>query len=568
MLHNGSDDFRPGCWLALTGNTDRGFKSMSTLISEAIEPKRKTTGLDLKGDMDLKKRVDTLFFQHQDKVYRRTSRLFVLLLLAEWVGGTIAAWLVSPKAWAGTSSATHPHVIIALFLGGAIISLPVFLGLKYPERTETRHVIAVAQMLMCALLIHVTGGRIETHFSIFGSLAFLTFYCDWQVLLSATVVVAIDHCVRGFYWPQSVYGTQLIEPLRWLEHAAWVIFEDVFLVWACLVFTREMHLNARRQVEIETSYERVEKEVEERTSNLKESEERLAAQLEITQALNRDAPLEEIAHTALESLCGQLIKDAKYAAFWVLKRETGDKRCVAMWSSAELKLTPDQKDVLTAIDRSDTDLPPLTYGEASAKKIEKYQLDGRIKRRVTRDLGFQSVVGFPLVANQSLNGAIEVYFDQPCELDDAVMTILTSVGHQIGQFLSRVHTEDETNRLTAVVQASPDAIIGLAEDDTVIGWNDAARNLYGHTHEQVKGKVLLDLVAEGDPSMTADLLKRARAGEPIRDYELVQRRRDGSTMYVSMSLTPVYDRAGSVNGLSLFAREISDRKKAVGAGSK
>ena len=52
-------------------------------------------------------------------------------------------------------------------------------------------------MLMGALLIHLTGGRIETHFHVFGSLAFLAFYRDWRVLVPATIVVALDHMLRG-----------------------------------------------------------------------------------------------------------------------------------------------------------------------------------------------------------------------------------------------------------------------------------------------------------------------------------------------------------------------------------
>ena len=89
-------------------------------------------------------------------------------------------------------------------------------------------------MLMGALLIHLTGGRIETHFHVFGSLAFLAFYRDWRVLIPATIVVALDHMLRGFFWPQSVYGVLVASQWRWLEHAAWVVFEDVFLVVSCL----------------------------------------------------------------------------------------------------------------------------------------------------------------------------------------------------------------------------------------------------------------------------------------------------------------------------------------------
>ena len=74
-------------------------------------------------------------------------------------------------------------------------------------------------MLMGALLIHLTGGRIETHFHVFGSLAFLAFYRDWRVLVPATVVVALDHLLRGIFWPQSVYGVLVASEWRWLEHA-------------------------------------------------------------------------------------------------------------------------------------------------------------------------------------------------------------------------------------------------------------------------------------------------------------------------------------------------------------
>src|SRR5207302_3533886 len=122
----------------------------------------------------------------------------------------------------------------ALFLGGLIIVLPVGLAAFRPGNIWTRHTIGIGQMLMGALLIHLTGGRIETHFHVFGSLAFLAFYRDWRVLLSATTVVAADHFFRGVYAPQSVYGTPSAEWWRWLEHAGWVVFEDIFLTVSIL----------------------------------------------------------------------------------------------------------------------------------------------------------------------------------------------------------------------------------------------------------------------------------------------------------------------------------------------
>ena len=130
-----------------------------------------------------------------------------------------------------------------------------------PGRTLTRHVIAIGQMLLSALLIHISGGRIETHFHVFGSLAFLAFYRDWRVLISATVVVAIDHVTRGLFWPQSVFGVLVASHWRWLEHAAWVVFEDVFLVRSCVQGVEEMHEVARRRAELETTNARIEQTV-------------------------------------------------------------------------------------------------------------------------------------------------------------------------------------------------------------------------------------------------------------------------------------------------------------------
>src|SRR5207237_2455590 len=142
--------------------------------------------------------------------------------------------------WAGTTSTIHLHVWAALVLGAAISSLPIFLAFTRPCHTSTRHIIAIAQMLTSALFIHLTGGRIETHFHVFGSLAFLAFYRDWRVFIPATLLVATDHFLRGVYWPQSVYGLLTPSPWRWLEHAAWVAFEDTFLINACLQSVREM----------------------------------------------------------------------------------------------------------------------------------------------------------------------------------------------------------------------------------------------------------------------------------------------------------------------------------------
>src|SRR5712691_1593304 len=200
-------------------------------------------------------RANELFENQRQKIYRNTDQLFAKLMLFQWFAAILMALVISPYTWAGQSRAIHIHVWAAIFLGGAISLFPIWMTRAWPGAAVTRQVIAVAQMLMSALLISITGGRIETHFHVFGSLVILSFYRDWRVLIPATIVVGLDHFIRGIYWPYSVYGVLMATPWRSIEHAAWVVFEDVFLVISCFRSIGEMRSIANRTAELEVSEE-------------------------------------------------------------------------------------------------------------------------------------------------------------------------------------------------------------------------------------------------------------------------------------------------------------------------
>ncbi len=213
-------------------------------------------------------RVRELEDQFIFETARHTGRLFAKLFVGQWLGGLVLAAWISPLAWEGSEAAAHPHVWSAFWLGGLIAALPIYLGLRRSGELLTRHVIAVAQMLVGALLIHLSGGRIETHFHVFGSLAFLAFYRDWKVLISASVVVAVDHLARGLFWPQSVFGVLTAPVWRPFEHIGWVIFENVFLMASCVRMRRQENRRARQQAALEAANKVVEAKVEERTAEL------------------------------------------------------------------------------------------------------------------------------------------------------------------------------------------------------------------------------------------------------------------------------------------------------------
>lgn len=233
----------------------------------------------------LSDRSNELFNEQLADVHGRTSRIFAWLMGAQWIAAVVSALLVSPQTWIGRDDWVNEHVWLALVLGGLLSFGAGGLALQFPTRGFTRQVVAVAQMLYSALLIHLTGGRIETHFHIFGSLAFLAFYRDRRVLLTATLVMIADQVLRGMFAPVSMFGTEATHTWRWLEHAGWVVFEDVVLFAYCDQGLREIRRMATDRAALEFSHHAMEVEVRARTAELVST----AAALRVSEAATRVA---------------------------------------------------------------------------------------------------------------------------------------------------------------------------------------------------------------------------------------------------------------------------------------
>jgi signal transduction histidine kinase len=239
-----------------------------------------------------------MFFEKNLRdVHVHTSELFFWLLIAQWVLAIAIALVLSPYGWAGRTRSLHTHVELAVVLGGLVNALPLVLLRARPDGWLTRHTVAVVQMLWSAILIHITGGRIETHFHVFVSLAFLAFYRDWRLLVTASVVVVADHLARGALWPASVYGIANPEWWRFLEHAGWVAFEDVVLIVGCFRKIADMKIVADGEAALAVMNDDVERLVDSRTAELelanaslaREMDSRLLAEAERRQAQKLEA---------------------------------------------------------------------------------------------------------------------------------------------------------------------------------------------------------------------------------------------------------------------------------------
>ncbi|MBX3721737.1 MAG: Hpt domain-containing protein [Turneriella sp.] len=200
------------------------------------------------------------------------NKIMAFVLFFNWALGVVFAVTVSPSTWIGAQKLVNLHVWIAIGQGAVMAVIPALLVWLNNSASSTRHIIAMSQCLFASLFVHLTGGRIETHFYYFASLAFLAFYRDWKIVLTGTVFIAVDHLARGIFWPQSVFGITAGIDWRWVEHAAWVVVMDVVLFMGVIIATREVRQIAEQKVVVDNYAGNMEQLVTERTAQLQVSQ--------------------------------------------------------------------------------------------------------------------------------------------------------------------------------------------------------------------------------------------------------------------------------------------------------
>jgi PAS domain S-box-containing protein len=126
----------------------------------------------------------------------------------------------------------------------------------------------------------------------------------------------------------------------------------------------------------------------------------------------------------------------------------------------------------------------------------------------------------------------------------------------------RKRAGEHAQRLASIVEFSDDAIISKDLDGVITSWNRGAQRLFGYTAEDVIGKPVTILIPPDRQDEEPAILDRMRHGELVDHYETIRRRRDGSLVDISLTVSPIKNAEGMIIGASKIARDISDRKRA------
>ena len=152
------------------------------------------------------------------------------------------------------------------------------------------------------------------------------------------------------------------------------------------------------------------------------------------------------------------------------------------------------------------------------------------------------------------------FMPYPTPLHDASGK-LTGAVNMLIDITDRKRHDEIAQRLSSIVESSDDAIISKNLDGIIASWNNGAQRLFGYAAEEVIGKHITILIPPDHRDEENTIIDRIRRGQRVEHYETVRRRKDGSLVEISLTVSPVKDGQGKIVGASKIARDITVRKR-------
>ncbi len=190
---------------------------------------------------------------------------------------------------------------------------------------------------------------------------------------------------------------------------------------------------------------------------------------------------------------------------------------------------------------------------------------------VYRETGIRAVQTTPLFSrNGVLVGVISTHWREPHQPSERDLRQLDILARQAADLIERSQaeaalrdSEERARQLAAIVESNNDSIVATDLERTITTWNRAAERLYGYTAAEAVGTpIAACTIPEDRRHEEITIFERIRGGEPVEPFDTVRRRKDGSLIEVSLSVSPVRDLNGQIVGASAISRDITERKRA------
>jgi PAS domain S-box-containing protein len=233
----------------------------------------------------------------------------------------------------------------------------------------------------------------------------------------------------------------------------------------------------------------------------------------------------------------------KSAAFWEWVHVDSGSTCGAAFSQGRRVVVPD-------VETCDF--------MAGTADLDHYRLSG-----------IRAVQSTPLISRSGrLLGMISTHWREPHQPDERALRQLDVLARQAADLIERTQaevalrsSEEQSRWLAAVIESSDDAIVSKNLEGIIRSWNAGAERIFGYTAEEAIGQSILLLIPPERHEEEDLILSRLRSGQRIDHFETVRRRKDGTYVDVSLTISPVKDANGTIVGASKIARDITEQKR-------
>src|SRR5215468_10839807 len=232
------------------------------------------------------------------------------------------------------------------------------------------------------------------------------------------------------------------------------------------------------------------------------------------------------------------------AALWERVHLNSASDCGAAWSVSQRVMVPDV--------------------EASDFMV------GTAELHAYRQSGIRAVQSTPLVSRSGqLLGMISTHWREPHRPTERAFRLFDVLARQAADLIERTQVEATLREreqrfrwFASIVESSEDAIVSKDISGIITTWNNGAEKLFGYAADEIVGKPVTFLIPSDRHAEERTILERISRGERIENYETARRRKDGSLVDVSLTISPVKNADGKIVGASKIARDITRQKRA------
>lgn len=163
----------------------------------------------------------------------------------------------------------------------------------------------------------------------------------------------------------------------------------------------------------------------------------------------------------------------------------------------------------------------------------------------------------PLTINRAAVGKFMVYYEAAHEFGEEERELALILARQLSFCIECQDANMAASRLSALIESSDDAIVAKDLEGVIQGWNRGAERLFGYSADEALDRPITILIPEDRLDEETTILERIRKGERVENYTTVRRRKDGSLVHVSLTISPIIGTNGNILGASKIARDIT-----------